>query len=242
MSSYIETKKDISRFPDGCVFSTADIVALSEQKDQIYKALSNLCKQGTIQRLSHSLYYKPEHTPLGLLPPSSQKIIEKVLSMYKNNIAYITGPSVYTRLGLTTQWTPEVIVATDINKRSPLRIGNLGISFCPSSYTGKNADTYILQWLDAVKNMRSISGTTPTKAALRLEQLLTEMNPKQLKRVARYAQSYPASTRAVVGMLLERVGYNSGSARLYKSFSRTSVFRIPLQSSTFPSLSRWNIR
>jgi len=242
MSVYTETKNSVSKLNEGSVFSTADFNDVQEDKNLLYKALSNLCKQGTIKRLSKSLYYKPEITELGVLPPSSSRIVEQILKTYKKNIAYVTGPSVYTRLGLTTQWTPEIFIATDMSKKDPMRIGALKVSFCPSSFKGEKADVYLLQWLDAIKNIKDISGSTPTKSALRLEQLLSEMDQKQLKRVARYARSYPASTRALVGMLFERVGYLSGAKRMYNSLSRTSVYRIPLQASEFPSLSKWNIR
>ncbi len=242
MSVYKETKKSVLKIDEGSIFSSADFKDISQEKNPVHKALSNLCKQGTIERLSKSLYYKPERTELGTLAPSSSRVIEQLLKTYKKNIAYITGPSVYPRLGLTTQWSPEIYIATDMGKKEPMHIGSLKVTFCPSSFKGKQADTYLLQWLDAAKNIRSISGTTPTESALQLEQLLLEMSQKQRKVLVRYAQSYPASTRALVGLLLERIGEKNAAKIVYKSLSRTSIYRIPLQASVFPSLSQWNIR
>ena len=239
MSVYTETKNNILRFAEGTVFSTSDFKVAPTEQNLLYKALSNSCKQGSLIRLSQSLYYKPEMTNLGPLPPSSNAIVKQLLKTHKKNIAYITGPSIYPRLGLSTQWTPEIFIATDLSKKAPMRIGALKVSFCPSSFKGKHADIYLLQWLDAIKNIKTISGTTPNLSALRLEQLLAEMRPPQLKKIVTYAASYPASTRALVGLLLEKTKNFSSAKRMYESLPHTSSYHIPLQPSVFPALSKW---
>ncbi len=240
MSIYLLTKNAILALPAGSLLSTQDIKVSAHQRTLVQKSVSDLFKSGVLRRLAKSLYYKPLITDLGEVPPSSTDIIHKLLELYKDKIAYLTGPNVYTRLGLTTQWTSEITLASDRPRREPLKMGGLQVRFVPSRVEVAEANTYLLQLLDAAKDIRLISGTTPTQVALQLQRLISKLSPKEKQTLVIYAQAYPASTRALLGMLLERMGQKRLAKKLKSTLSPLSVYTLVLESSIFPSAADWH--
>ena len=66
----------------------------------IAKAIERLIDKGIIKRVSTGVFYKPKQTLLGELKPNEQELLKPCLFQNKKWIAYITGNSLYHRMGL----------------------------------------------------------------------------------------------------------------------------------------------
>jgi len=93
----------INKLRKGYVFSYSDLPIEVNQKDAAIKALNRMVASGKIAKLAKGKYYKPETTPFGTLLPSQNQVVKDLLEEDGKMIGYLTGYSIYNKLGLTTQ-------------------------------------------------------------------------------------------------------------------------------------------
>lgn len=93
----------INRLPKGYVFTYQDFNVEVKRKEAIIKALNRMVDSGKISKLSKGKYFKLEKTPFGLLQPNQKQIVKDLLDEDGKTVGYLTGYSIYNRLGLTTQ-------------------------------------------------------------------------------------------------------------------------------------------
>src|SRR5688500_9312148 len=96
-------KKQLEKSPKGHVFSYADFMKQPEQKEAIIKALNRMVAAQKLAKLAKGKYYKPEETVFGSLEPDQYQIVKDLLEANGKVIGYLTGYSIYNKLGLTTQ-------------------------------------------------------------------------------------------------------------------------------------------
>jgi hypothetical protein len=235
-----QVREEVEKQPPGALFALADFSLSPEQAGALTKALSRLYQQGRLRRLMKGLYYKPARGILGEVFPSYDKILRKLLEVYKQNISYITGANVYTELGLSTQVSKEYVIASD-KPRSPVKIGTTEVRFVRSHVTEPVADVTPLQLLDAIWDIKNISANNPTQVALILIEQLRVLSASQCQALARYALSYPPQTRALTGLLFETLGAPALARQLKASLNSQTVYQIPLSTAVFPAKRSWNI-
>jgi hypothetical protein len=111
--------------------------------DSIRQALSRICKEGTIIRISKGIYLYPIiDKELGLLYPSVDTVAKAIAQRDKARIIP-TGTYALNRLGLSTQIPMNVIYLTDGISRK-IKIGNQLITFsqtAPKNFTFKGEMT-----------------------------------------------------------------------------------------------------
>ena len=110
---------------------------------------------GKIVRLSKGQFYKPEKSEFGLLQPPEYQIVKDLLEEKNKIVGYITGISIYNKLGLTTQVSNTIQIGTNI-KRKPKKRGKYNIRFIRQKNTITKENTYFLQLLDAVRFINRI--------------------------------------------------------------------------------------
>lgn len=225
----------------GTLLALEDFPMSPEQAGALTKALSRLAQQGILRRLVRGLYYKPAMGLLGEVSPSYDKVLRKLLAVYKENISYVTGTNVYSKMGLTTQVAKEYVIASD-RPRSPVRIGPMEVRFIRSHVTEPVEDITLLQLLDAIWEIKEIPASTPAKASRVLLGQLRALTPAQRQVLAAYACAYPPQTRALTGLLLETLGEASLARQLKASLNSQTIFRISLDPEAFPRQRDWNIR
>ena len=93
----------IDRLPKGYIFTYEDFDVDVKNKEAIVKALNRMVESGKISKLAKGKYFKPEKTPFGVLQPSQEQIVKDLLDEDGKTIGYLTGYSVYNKLGLTAQ-------------------------------------------------------------------------------------------------------------------------------------------
>lgn len=78
----------------GEVYRRSDLEYYSTAVD---RHLSQLTKEGTLQKLSHGLYYAPKKSKFGNVPPNDHDLVERFL---KDDSFLLVSPNSYNSLGL----------------------------------------------------------------------------------------------------------------------------------------------
>lgn len=70
---------------------------------------------GLIAKWSKGKFYKPRQTVFGRLEPAQEEVIRDLLERNGETIGYLTGLSIYNRLGLTTQISNVIQIGNRIS-------------------------------------------------------------------------------------------------------------------------------
>ena len=132
-SVYIEGK--INRFPKSYVFTYVDFLTEVNKREAIIKHLNRMVKSGKINKLSKGKYYKPQESVFGTLLPEQYQIVKDLLEDDgRKRIGYITGYSIYNKLGFTTQVSNVIQIGTQ-NTRPRLKRGRFTVAFIKQKNT-----------------------------------------------------------------------------------------------------------
>jgi len=231
----------IKGYNPGEVFTFSDLQLKPEESTAGIKALSRMVKDGMISRAGTGKYYKPNRTPFGDLKPAEDELLRTYLFKDGKRIAYVTGLSLYNRLGLTTQ-VPRTIQVASRDKRIITKIGSLKVK-AVKSYVDVSDDNYrILGLLDAIKDFKDIPDRNTGNGLLRLKQLLSELSTKDLRELVKASLSYPPRARALAGALLDAIGVNSSLINpLAQSLNPLSAFNFALSKNVLPTADKWRV-
>lgn len=236
ISSYVRTAID-QREP-GSILTYRDFVVPPDGVPSLIKALSALYRQGILQRISKGIYYKPRKTEFGVLLPSTKALLERLLRDQKDQVAYLTGNNTYNALRLTSQLSMEYVIATD-RPRTPITVGKTVIRFVPARLRQAPGSPVLAQILDALMDIKTIPDSEPTRSALILLDHLRELSTAQKQEIARLAMVYPPSTRALLGLLFEKLPAPELAAELEGTLHPLSKYKLYLDPQHFPTLSHW---
>ncbi len=234
-------EKKIAKIPEGITFRFLDMGVMPNEYAAATKALERLANKGIIVRASTGLYYKPEQTVFGTLKPAEEELLKTYLFQDGKRIAYITGPTLYNRLMLTTQ-VPKNIQVASLNKRVITEIGSIKVK-AVKSYVAVNDDNYkILGLLDAIKDFRDIPDRDTKGALIRLRQLLKDLKNADLQKLVKTSLSYPPRVRALTGALLD---WNRANDHLIESLAKSlnplSTYNFAIPESILPVANKWRI-
>lgn len=232
-------QNDVARFEPGQIFTYRDIPTYRTSPDSTVKTLSKLVKTGDVRRFSKGNFYRPKQGILGELRPSDSEKIKSLL--YKNGklAGYITGVSLYNRLGLTTQ-VPGVLTIATMKARQVKDLGNMTVRMVTARAPVSEKNLPALEFLDALADIRTIPDATPSESLRRLMAILHTRDQAALKQLIELALgNYGPSTKALLGMALDITGV-ADSLSLYESLNASSRYKIGIDQ--WPLASRkWNI-
>lgn len=232
-------QNDVARFEPGQIFTYRDIPIYRTSPDSTVKTLSKLVKTGDVRRFSKGNFYRPKQGILGELRPSDSEKIKSLL--YKNGklAGYITGVSLYNRLGLTTQ-VPGVLTIATMKARQVKDLGNMTVRMVTARAPVSEKNLPALEFLDALADIRTIPDATPSESLRRLMAILYTRDQAALKKLIELALGYYGpSAKALLGMALDITGV-ADSLSLYESLNATSRYKIGIDQ--WPLASRkWNI-
>jgi len=127
INNYTNAVKTIlSNHSAGWVFTHMDFAKLNNMAT-VERTLSRLVKTKEIKRIRRGLYYIPEMSRWGEVPPSQSNII-KALSRSMNTYFVLDGANALYQLGLTQQVPMKQVYLTD-KQISPISIGKTQIEF-----------------------------------------------------------------------------------------------------------------
>ncbi|MGB5990214.1 MAG: DUF6088 family protein [Marinifilaceae bacterium] len=232
--------KKVEKMEEGLTFKYADLGVNLEQYEAAIKALVRLEEQGVIKRLSKGVYYKPKQSVFGVIGPREEERLRPYLYDGKKRFAYITGASLYNRMGLTTQVANTIKVASR-GRRVSTSIGNLKV-MPVKSYLDVTNDNYLyLEFLDALKDFNNISDIDKRMAIKILRTKLSEF--ADIKKLIKIALEYPARTRAFLGALLKYTQIDESEIlKLRNSLNLVSKYSLGLNDDILEGASYWRIK
>lgn len=229
----------INRLPKGYVFTYADIDSEERSKEAIIKALNRLAASGKISKLAKGKYYKPEQSVLGELPPPQYQVVKDLLEDNGKAIGYLTGYSIFNRLGLTTQVSNTIQIGRN-EVRPKFKRGRYTISFVKQKNNITKDNIPLLQLLDSIRYVKKIPDTNLTSAVKRILVIIKEIPSLEQQKMVKLAMKYPPSTRALLGAILDEIGAGF-SEPLYKSLNQISKYAFPSVNKVLSSTEKWNI-
>ena len=162
----------IEEFERGSIFFPDDFASIGSD-ESIRQALSRICKNGTIVRLSKGIYLYPViDEELGIFYPSVERIAKAIAKRDKSRIVP-TGAFALNRLGLSTQVPMNVIFLTDGITRK-INIGKQTITFKHTSpkslsFRGKITPLAVAALKEIGKDKTSHNDLLKIKEALQSE-------------------------------------------------------------------------
>ncbi len=205
------------------------------------KALSRMVEEDKLKRAGPGKYYKSNPSPFGELKPAEEELLRPYLFNNSKRIAYITGHTLYNRLGLTTQ-IPTTIHVASRDKRITTKVGNLKVKPVKSYMDVTDENYQILELLDAIKDFKDIPDRDTENALLRLRQLLKELDKNKLRQLSIAVLNYPPRTRALTGILLEWIGAKNDLIRpIANSLNPLSAYNFAIPQNILPTAAKWKI-
>lgn len=233
-------KAKIDRLPFGYVFTYDDFNVDVNGIEALMKTLSRFASEGKIRRLSRGRYYKPEFSEFGELHPDVYQVVKDLLEKDGKIIGYLTGFSVYNKLGLTTQVANIIQIGTGDEKKNISR-GIYRIRFVKQKNKINKENIPLLRILDAIKNIKEIPDANINNSCSVLSDIIQKLSDFELNQIIRLAKKYNPATRALLGAIVEmKFGYEL-SEELLKSLNPASEYALNISESTLPNKQKWQI-
>lgn len=242
MTAARKIEEKVNSIGSGVVFSIGDLGLPKEWWDNIRVKLSRMVEKGKIKKISKGRFYKPRKSLFGDLSPDLNELAKDLVKDEKGKpIGYLTSYSVWNSMSLTTQVSNVLVIGT--NKRTnPKKRGVYSIRFLlqPNKITKENI--FLLQILDAIKFIRKIPDSSISSSILGLKSLIGKLDDKEIPILIKLAAKYPPRVKALLGAMLEDMGYGSLVSALRESLNPGTYYDLRLKNNTLPNKTNWNIR
>lgn len=231
----------IDRFPKGHVFTYSDFDTEVEQRQAVIKALNRMAASGKLSKLGKGKYYKPEGSPFGNLQPNQAQVVKDLLQVNGKITGYLTGYSIYNKLGLTTQIGNTIQIGKNVIRPSFQR-GMYSITFIKQTNTITKDNILLLQLLDAIRYIKKIPDASVESSCRRLLVILEELDENEIRLMVKLSLKYPPSTRALLGALFEQLHQNPLFIEpLYSSLNPITTYKLFGASKVLFTTRKWNI-
>lgn len=233
-------QKQISKLTEGATFKYEQLAVKPKELVAAAKAIERLIAKGIIKRVSTGVFYKPKKTVFGELKPNEEELLKPYLFDKGKRIAYITGTSLYNRIGLTTQIPKSIKIASRV-KRITVSSGNIKATSVKSYVDVTDNNFYLLELLDALKDFKQIPDLDKSSAIKILSKKLKELNPAETKLLVKCSLAYPPRVRGSLGALLENIKTSTDLTALKKSLNPLSEYDYGIES-ILSTAKNWNIK
>ena len=229
----------INRFPKGYVFTYDDFISKVNERQAVIKALNRMAASGKIAKLSKGKYYKPESTPFGDILPSQKQVVKDLLEENGKPVGYLTGYSIYNKLGLTTQVSNTIQIGKN-DIRPNFKRERYTIAFIKQKNTITKESIPLLQILDAIRYIKKIPDSNTRSSCLRFLEIVKGLNEKEISILIRSAMKYPPATRALLGAILDE-NKTTSTDILYNSLNLITKYKLTGASTVLSATEKWNI-
>ncbi|MFD2037484.1 DUF6088 family protein [Belliella marina] len=230
----------IDRFPKGFVFTYADFTTEVKQKEAVIKALNRMAQSGKIAKLSKGKYYKPEKTIFGDLQPEQKQIVKDLLEEDGKVTGYLTGFSIFSKLGLTTQISNTIQIGKN-QVRPSFKRERYTISFIKQKNIITKDNIPFLQILDSIRYIKKIPDASVESSCKRFLAIIKNYIDKEVITLIRLALKYPPATRALLGAILEELQLGKTTEPLFKSLNPITKYKLTGAGKVLSSTEKWNI-
>jgi hypothetical protein len=233
--------KAIRRFSEGEVFTYEQLNLEPTEYRAAVKALGRMTQTGLVKRASTGRYYKPKKTVFGELKPGEDQLLKSYLFKKGKRIAYVTGESLYNKMGLTTQVSKNIKIASR-DKRVITKVGSVIVKPVKSYVDVTDDNYFILEILDAIKDFKEIPDLNRKAVLKRLSQKIKEIKDDDIQKLIRTSLKYPPRVRALAGALLTNLKIDGKLIQpLVSSLNPLSVYNFGIKEAELPEVKQWNI-
>ena len=233
-------ERKIYRMQEGTTFKYPQLGIDQSEYSAAAKAIERLVKKGIIKRESTGVFYKPKQSAFGELRPSEEELLKPYLFQNGKRFAYITGGSLYNRMGLTTQ-VPKTIKVASKEKRVTTKIGKTQVKPVKSYVDVNNENYYLLEILDALKDFKTIPDLDKQSAITLLKNMIIKLTDNELSKMVRYALKYPPRTKALLGAILEFSMKKNSIQDLRTNLNPLTSYSLGIEEEALPTAQKWNI-
>jgi hypothetical protein len=242
MSLALEIRNKVQNIPKGLPFGYRDLDISKDAVVGAAKTLERLKNKGVIKKVSKGVFYRPEQSVLGELPPKYEDLLARYLFENNKRIAYVTSTSLYNQLGLTTQMAFTIKIAC---RKKRISINQGALKAVPAkSYADVTDENYqLLGLLDALKDIKLIPDCSVEQAVSRLRAIVKGLEKSQVDGLAEYAVLYPARVVALLGAILEDLKYPRKKLTPLKLvLNPFTKIKLGLKEKQLPTCKNWNIK
>lgn len=231
-------RSKINELPNGYIFTYRDFISdVDVSFEAIVKYLNRLSSSNTIVKYSKGKYYKPKKTVFGYLAPDPNEVLKDLLVDEGKTIGYFTGVSIFSELGLTTQIGSEIQIGRMSPKVAVVR-DKYRISFILQKNVITKENIPYLQLLDSLRLIKKIPDSSIVQTCVLIQSLLVQYSKKELNVIQQLALNYPASTRALLGCVLEDI---VDVSMLKNSLNPVTQYSFNGVKEQFTNAKHWNI-
>lgn len=134
----------------GNVYRRAELEQLSNAVD---RDLGKLVAEGTLQKMSHGLYYYPKKSVFGVVPPAESDLVRAFL---KDDVFLITSPNDYNALGVGTTQLYNKRIVYNHKRHGEFELGGRKFFFhLKPKFPKKLSEEFLL--VDLVNNLDSLA-------------------------------------------------------------------------------------
>ncbi len=239
VSEYVLDK--VNRFQVGYIFTYTDFDLPVKKTDAVMKALNRMVESGKIRKLSKGKFYKPKSSQFGELKPDVYQVVKDLLEKDGKIVGYITGYSIYSQLGLTTQISNTIQIGVNREKKATKR-GMYKIKFIKQPNTITKENILLLRILDSIRYIKKIPDTTDDKACIRLKSIIKDLTKSDLELLMKLAQKYNPATKALTGAIIENVNNEIKTDVIYNTLNPATSYSFKISEKTLPNKQKWFIK
>ena len=237
-----QIRKKIQRIPESEPFGYADLGIADNDFFSAAKALERLQKKGTIKKLAKGIFYRPEESVFGIMPPNYDTLLKNYLYKNGKRVGYVTGSGLYNQLNLTTQMAFRTKIATNRNRKK-IEISWLKTNSVKAYAKVSEENFELLGILDAIKDIKLIPDTVPNNATKMLMARIKNFPKEAIEGLIKYALQYPPRVRALLGAIVENIfGDEYDLTKLKKSLNPSTSFKLSIKTADLPTIKNWNIK
>jgi Family of unknown function (DUF6088) len=126
---------------------------LANWSKSVDRHLDELVQEGTLQKLSHGLYYFPKESAFGKTPPDEKLLVQSFL---KDHRFLLTSPNAYNSLGVGTTQLYNARVVYNHKRHGEVKLGNRVFDFrIKPHFPKKITEEFLL--VDLVNNLETLA-------------------------------------------------------------------------------------
>ncbi|MEQ4454271.1 DUF6088 family protein [Kosakonia sacchari] len=231
-------EKEITRFEPGKVFTYRDLTPYLSNPETTVKAISRLVKNGDIKRFAKGQFYRPKKGIFGEMQLSDTEKLKIFMYQDGERRGYVTGTGLYNRLGLTTQVPRTITIASN---KSPQRknLGTVEVKLVKAKAPVSESNREYLEILDVLSDIKKIPDSNPSDIMKVIANKLKNIKKDGLYELINLANFYSPVTRALLGLLTEKINKNLAE-NIKNRLNPTTRYRIGLDS-YWDNADEWNI-
>jgi hypothetical protein len=125
--------------------------------------------------------------------------------------------------------------------RHTLKRDQYVISFMRQKNTITRDNIPFLQILDAIRNIRKIPGASIEFSYKRIRSILASFMNEDIQKIVRLARKYPPSTRALLGSIIDDLGFDNEADVLLRTLNPITTYNFKELKEEAADPLKWNL-